>query len=119
MQLADLIRKQFGVETYVRVNRLVTELETTVLLVVPNDPNRVSLFLVNLSTYTMYFAWDNAPSSARGVRVAPNGGTLRLVWDEDFDITGWEIWGIAAGASADIFTVEILIGAESLPPGEE
>lgn len=107
--LADLLMERFKVRTRAVVNPLaVTSLGTTAQLVLSNNPNRLGWLIINLSTNTVYLHFENDVASTKGTLLDPSGGAASMVWDEDFQATGWSIWGVASGASSAIYAFEIL-----------
>jgi hypothetical protein len=106
--LADLIEARFGVKTEAADNRSTSSIGTSVATVLPNDPKRLAAVIVNLSAVAVYVAPYRDVGASKGIRLAPSGGTLSLIWDEDFDVTGWEWFGIADAAASALFTLEVL-----------
>ena len=109
MPLRDLIDKKFEVRTRpVEDEGGVPSLGTTAQEVLPNNPNRLAWILVNLSENTVYLALKSDVSSSSGIRLDANGGSAGMVWDEDFDVTGWAIYGVAADVNSAIFAYEVV-----------
>lgn len=106
--LADLISRQFGIKTRVRENPLTSSIGINAERVVPSNPNRLALTVINLSANTIYLGFDNRVSSINGIYVAPNGGGISLIYDEDFEMVGYEIWGIATGTNSSIKVIEVI-----------
>lgn len=106
--LAELITERLGVRTSARINPEGSSLGTSAARVMGNNPNRVAFIFVNLSSNIIYLAPLEVPSSSNGIRVGTNGGSLSLVWDEDFDLTGYEWRGVADAAASSYFVVELV-----------
>lgn len=109
MNVAELIEKRFGMVTRATRNPLVNELMTATLQLLPNNPNRLGWMAVNLSANNIYLALDHGVSAAHGVLLTPNGGSLSMIYEEDFEATCWGVFGMAAADNSDIFVIEILI----------
>lgn len=106
MQLSDLIRDRFGVTVTAVVNPVTAALSTTAALVLKNNPNRVGWIIYNLSSEVIYFSLQQDVSTTKGFYVDKNGGSLSMIWTEDFDVTSMELWGIASTATPDILVIE-------------
>lgn len=106
--LADLIDARFGVKTEAADNRSGTTLGTSAATILRNDPRRLAATIINLSAVAMYVAPSRDVSATNGIRLAPGGGQLTLIWDEDFDVTGYEWFGIADAAASAVYTLETL-----------
>jgi len=105
MALHRFVEKKFGVATRAYPIADPTSCATTVTSILPNNPDRLSYILVNLGDYPMYVAWDRDVGSDHGVYVAPNGGSFSLIADEDGELVGYELFGIAITDATDIFTM--------------
>lgn len=104
----DLIRDRFGVSIGVNLDALVAAVAATPTQLLKNDPNRLSLTIVNTSAVIMYVWPNNMVAAAKGIALAAGGGTMNLVWDEDFDSVGLEWWAIAAGGGATFAMIEVV-----------
>jgi len=107
MTLREVIDKQFGVKTGVKVNPLVTQVETTVTQLLKPNPNRLAWTLINLGANQVYVAFSNDVSSSKGVYVSATGGVFGLLFSEDFDLCAYPVWAIADTAAAACYLVEI------------
>lgn len=114
MPLKDLLNRQFSVATRPNRNPLIAAAGLAAAQLLANNPNRLAFTLINLSANAMYINLDNAVTATNGIYVGPNGGSISMVWNEDFDMVGWEWWVIAAGAASSLLVVEIL---EEYTPG--
>lgn len=106
--LADLIQRTLGVATMTRVSDVGVTVGLTAAPVLRQNPNRLAAVFVNLSANAMYLAPLGAPSSTRGIRIAPTGGNLGLRFDEDFDLVGYEWSAVADGAASAYFLLELI-----------
>ena len=105
MSLASVIDKRFGVRT--QAAQKTVSLGTTATEIVPNNPDRLGVTIVNLSTNSVYLALDSSVSSSKGILLAPSGGSASFNVEEDYQMVGWAIWGVASGASSAIFVIEV------------
>lgn len=112
MRTADLIAKQFGVQTMININPLTASIGTTAAQLLSNNPNRLAFTIINLSSNNMYIAFDPTVSAAKGIFLTPNGGSATLTMMEDFESTCWEVWGVAGAAASAVYVIEVLISSE-------
>ena len=110
MPLADLLMERFKVRTRAVENpQGVTTLGTTAEIVLANNPNRLAWIIVNLhSTQVVYLSLTSDVAATRGVRLDPAGGSASMIWDEDFQATGWAIWGVGSAADVTLYSIEIV-----------
>lgn len=109
MTLGELLDKQFGVKTRTVMDSLgVVNIGTSVKKILDNNPNRLAWIICNLSSNTLYIALTNDPSSSKGILVGANGGIVSMLWNEDFESTGWEIFGLGSSTNTYIYSIEVL-----------
>lgn len=106
--LAQLIEEKFGVRVRPVVNPLIGTVDATALQMLNNNPNRLAFLLFNLSANVLYILHENTVSTARGIRLDPNGGNVTIVWDEDFHLVGWEWWCVGSGAGTGFLLLELI-----------
>ena len=109
-RLSDYIEQRLGTRTKSFENRLVSSIGTTAARVFPGDPDRLAWIFVNLSANAIYLVPGNDPSSTKGIYVAPNGGSVAMSADEDYELVGREFYGVAAGAGSNVYTLEVVGG---------
>lgn len=108
--LDDLIAEKLGTRGFPRASAVGLTIGTTVAAVIPNNPNRIGLVFVNVSVNTIYLVPVGTPSASFGIQLGPSGGTMVLLWEEDFHLTGWEWLAVASAVSSGYFYVEIVTG---------
>lgn len=108
MDLATLLLQQFKLKTRSVENPLLTALGAATLRVFSNNPNRLAWLFINLSANIIYLGLANDVSATKGIVVVPNGGVASMVWDEDFNMVGWDIWGIAPAGASNCYSVEVV-----------
>ncbi len=108
MNVADLLEKQFGVKTTYGVNPEVDAVAITKTRILDNNPRRLSFVLINLGAVFITVSPNPDVSLTKGIYLVPNGGTLSMVWTEDFEMPTMEWYAIANGANSDIFVMEVL-----------
>jgi len=105
MSLAKVLKDRWGVRT--QAAQKTVSLGTSPAELVPNNPDRLALLIINLSTNSVYVALDASVSSSKGMLLAPSGGSGSFSIDEDFQLVGWAIWGIATGAGSPLYVIEV------------
>ncbi len=108
MNVDDLLEKQFNVLTTFEINPEVDAVAVTKTRILDNNPRRLSFVLVNLGAVFISISPQSNVSLTRGIYLVPNGGTLSMVWTEDFMMPTFEWWAIANGANANIYVMEVL-----------
>lgn len=111
MNVHELIEKQYGVKTTYNENPEVAAVQVTTTKVLSYNPRRLSFVFVNLSPVFVLIAPDSDVTLVprRGIYLVPNGGTLSMVWTEDFEMATMEWFAIADGAAAaDCYCLEVL-----------
>ncbi len=107
MSLEAVLDRLFGVRTRAEENPLISSVGTTALRVLPNDPDRLAWLIVNLSGNVMYASIGTDPSATKGIRLDPNGGSATMLFSEDFQAVGWEVWIVATGATSSLYSLAI------------
>lgn len=107
MALSSLIFQKFGVRTRVVENPVVSSIGITAEVVLKNNPDRLGFVIINLSENAVYIGIDKEVATTKGIYLAPNGGTLSVFYGEDFELVGYEFWGVASGAGSVIYVLEV------------
>ena len=104
--LRDIIEKSFGVKTDI-VESVVT-ITTSQTLILQNNPNRLSYIISVAGSNTAYFSGkSNVTSSGNGIPVG-GGNSLAARWDVDFDIVGYDLYGVASTGSISLYIREVV-----------
>lgn len=107
MTLQDLLLERFKVKTRANVNPEVSTLTGGVDKILSNNPNRLAWVIINMGSNTAYLGFDRAVSSSKGIILSISGGSASMLWNEDFDLVGWEVF--AKGTNGDnLYVLEIL-----------
>lgn len=106
--LASILEETFKTKTRAVENPLITSVGVTAAQILANNPNRLAWVIVNMSANTIYLAFSNAVSATRGIILAPNGGSASMVYNEDFQPTGWAVWALASGAASAVYAYEVV-----------
>jgi hypothetical protein len=108
MNFKDLLQKQYGVATDDFENPLTATVPVAApVQLLQNDPSRVGWSLINLGAHPIYVSFDPEPSDTNGLYVAAHGGTISLVWNEDFELITKAIWAIADTADVTVYLVGV------------
>jgi hypothetical protein len=105
LNTADLIEKRFGVHTTTRDNPEIAAVGVAALRVFRNNPRRLAAVIVNLSANAMYLALTPTVAATLGIYLAPNGGSITMSLDSDFELVTREWWVIAAGAASALYSL--------------
>ena len=108
--LAQLIDRWHGVSTRSRINPLIVTTGGAVAMqVLPNNPNRASFIIVNLSVNAMYAMIDEQVAAARGIYIPPNGGNMTASWWDDMSLVGYPWWLITPAGASAVLSLEVII----------
>jgi hypothetical protein len=106
IQLSDLLQNLYGVKSFPQVNKKVNQVGVSAIEIMSSNPNRVSFLVVNLSANNLFISPENDVSSTKGIYIAPNGGSITVQWDRDFELVSQPFYAIAGGAASDVFILE-------------
>lgn len=77
--------------------------------IVEANPNRVMLQIHNPDPDYVHVAWDGNVTTTGDIMLSPQGGTLTLTFQEDGEVVGYEVWGVATPASAVVTVTEVIV----------
>lgn len=83
----------------------VSDIGTTQSQILGNDPERVSLLLINLSVNTIYVGFDEAVGSSKGIILEANGGYVSFNAKDDFILTTLQMNAIAIAALSSLYVL--------------
>lgn len=107
MALARYVKQKFGVATRGVPNPLgAVDVGTSVTQIAPNNPDRLSITVINLGANDVYIAFDQEVATDRGIFLQANGGAISLTVDEDMELVGYPIFGVTASGTSRIFVHE-------------
>jgi hypothetical protein len=69
---------------------------TTVDILVPSNPNRISLLLINNSASPVYWGFKTDVSSSNGGILSANGGNISWNWRDEGEFVIHEVYAVAA-----------------------
>lgn len=105
-----LVLNRFGAPVNPVVNKSTASIGVAASRLMINDPDRLGFLVVNLSANDLYIMIDAQVSTTRGIKAGPNGGSISVVWFEDFEICAWEWFAVASGAASPVLVIEYLSG---------
>jgi len=106
--LHELIRKELGVDTYLKINPLTDTIKTSRTKILHNNPDRVAFLLINLGENDIYVAPDENVAVGNGILLKAAGGAFSAWYKEDFHLVGFDWWGIAENADVKIYMMEVI-----------
>jgi hypothetical protein len=106
----ELVAARFGAPVNPVVNRAASSVGATAARLFINDPDRLGFLVVNLSANDLYIGPFPDVSATKGIKAGPSGGSISLVWFEDFEITAWEWFAIGSAAATNYLAIEYLSG---------
>lgn len=109
MSLSEMLFQLYGVRTTYTINPLVEDVDIAVTRILPHNPQRTSFVFYNLSANAIYISPRNTVSATEGIYVAPNGGSVVLTWDRDFELCSMEWYATAGANNSACFCLENII----------
>lgn len=109
--LAELLQDKFGSKGVPFRNRQgVATIGLSAVKIYGNDPTRYALEFFNLSPSNIYLLDDPSVAATKGILCGPNGGSIVMLWEEDFELVAGEFWAIGQGAALNYLAYEIVAG---------
>ena len=107
----DLIRQQLGGARVTDVESPeITTVGLTSLVLFRLNAARLAFVVVNLSANVLFLRPGRPATTSAGIRLAPNGGSLVVAWNDDLLLPARE-WQVIsdAGAANVVYNLEILL----------
>lgn len=108
INLWEIEEKLFGTRSTFKENRLVDKVQNTITQIVPSDPKRLSLIIVNLGNVSIFVAPANDVASSKGILLIGGGGALTLTLTDDFELVSAPWWGICAAPNNELYVLEVV-----------
>lgn len=90
----------------------VVTLGTSIVQIVPSNPNRVQLVLINNSDSTMYFHFVRDVSPNNGILLNPNGGSCKMKVEDDGEMMQMAWFGLSTAATKYMTVLESSVVGE-------
>lgn len=108
-----LLDQLFQVETETRDGGIDTSATTSVEQFLRGSPSRVAFTLTNLGVNPVFIWSDAQVSATRGLRAGPNGGSITVIYDQDFARVSYPWFMVSSGGTSTVAIMEQLIGGGS------
>lgn len=105
----EVLQERYGLRVSTRQSADDYEVDLAIEQVVPMNPRRLSLILINLSANNIWIAPGTFVAPAHGIMLVPNGGTFILNYREDLTLASHAWVGISDGANSDMFWLETFL----------
>lgn len=76
--------------------------------IIPNNPDRVSYVISNVSTNEIHVGWNQQISTGLGILVPSNGGWIQGEVERDGGVIGWAVYGVSGAANTQLYVIEII-----------
>jgi len=73
--------------------------------VMGNDPERVSVLLINLSANTIYVGFNEGVGSTNGIILTPLGGSVAYDVTNDYILPTLQVNALATGAGSNLYVL--------------
>lgn len=105
MALARWVAEHFGMKTRAVPNPVTASVSTGVTTIAYNNPDRLTLLVVNLSNTEMYLGFFPDVSDTKGILLAASGGMASFTAEEDGELVGYEFLIYCAADDKAIFVL--------------
>lgn len=102
----EVLLERYGLRVTTRKSADNFEMGLAIAQIVPSNPRRLSLIMINLSANSIWIAPETFVAPAHGIMLVPNGGTFILNYREDLTLASHAWAGIADGANSDMYWLE-------------
>lgn len=107
----NLLDQLFQIAVETRDGGIDVTASTTVEQFLRANPSRVAFTFVNLGINPVFIWSDEQVSASRGLRAGPNGGSITVIYDQDFARVGYAWFMVATGGASNVAIMEELIGS--------
>ena len=104
--LHTLIKSLYGLSTSPVINGTTAAVGVAAALLVPMNPRRVGLTIINNSLTWIRVLCGQLPTATNGIYIGAGGNSLTLRWDIDFELISLDWYAIAGGAASAVTTIE-------------
>lgn len=108
INLWEIEEKLFGTRSTFKENRLTNKVQDVVTQIVPADPKRLSLIIVNLGNNSIFVAPANDVATTKGILLIGGGGALTLTLTDDFELVSASWFGICAAVDNEVYILEVV-----------
>lgn len=105
----EVLQERYGLRVTSRESPDDYEVDNAIELIVPMNPRRMSLIMINLSANNVWVAPDTYVGADHGIQLVPNGGTFILNYREDLTLASHAWYGFAAADNSDFYWLETTI----------
>lgn len=78
---------------------------TTQQQIMGNDPERVSVLLINLSSNTIFIGFNEGVGSSDGIILTPSGGNVAYDVTNDYILPTLQVNAVADGITSDLYVL--------------
>jgi hypothetical protein len=98
---------RFKRRTY--INETVVNVAANRVTILPNNPNRLFLAMINEGILDVRVSTDPAITPASGWLLPAGGGFMSMFWEEDGESVGYALYGIGFAGGSDVRVREVLV----------
>lgn len=107
-RLLDAVKAKWGFGLFAETPPFAKTLSTTPVKILLDNPDRLSWDIFNLGVVAVYLGHNEQVSATNGYYLGSYGGHIGMVWDEDGELTGRELWAVAASGTPAIFIKSVV-----------
>jgi len=106
---SEIAYGRYGSNTFVKQTAIVCNIITSII--VPANPNRVSLILLNNSPSAVYVGFTPDVTTQFGLLLTANGGLLSLNINDEGEAVSTEIYGTTSLDGRNLTLIEVILEA--------
>lgn len=105
----DVLAERYGLRCTTRESPAALEVNIAIGLILPMNPCRLSLIMVNLSANNVWISPDTFVDASHGIQLVPNGGSFILNYREDLILASKAWYACAAANNSDFYWLEVTL----------
>lgn len=102
-----LLKQQYGITSSPLQFHDTYTVGTSATRIAKNDPARVEIVVVNLSSNNCYVQNGNTASTSSGFELTGGGGTITEDFRSDLTLPTTQVWAVCSAASSKMYVLEV------------
>lgn len=104
--VSDYVERQYGIQSYIKEWHVIIKGNTPEQVLVPQDPMRYNLLIINYSTSDIYIATEINAGVNYGIKLSKQGGIFSCDAFTDMTLASHMWYCYADGGDADVYILE-------------
>lgn len=104
--VSEYVQNQYGIQSYVKEGHVMVAGNTPEQVLVPQDPMRYNLLIINYSPYDIYIATEINVGIGYGIKLSKQGGIFSCDAFTDMTLASHMWYCYVDGGDADVYILE-------------